>query len=428
MLSSSKISTQTLAQIVFYGIPFVFSFALIKILIVFFGEADYALYVVAFGAALVARILVYNTAQSVFLRYFGLSEFRVATLVQLRRFMLMFLFAPAGVALIAATGFCTGLLASVSQEFVILLYGFLLGCGLGGIGVISEIDNAHYSRPIGGAMILAVPVVQTLLVPVAASFGIGIVGYLMGASLSLLICASFYATNFLGRALSATELSGSWSEKLPLPVGFIAFIRQLSYWVVPTLLLKAADRFVVANFFTVLELAAFGVCLMLTERIYAASATVFSRVYNRKIYANLGSEDRSSNHRAVDGLVIVQLLIAAVLTVFYAFFGEFVLLSVASREIANQSTLLTSLALTMGVMAAMHVQVLHGHIEGRPNPFLIVRILTGATYLSILLVLGPEKRVDGLIMATVASAVVAVLTSMVATRCVRASPAVRANA
>lgn len=410
---------RNLVPLILYALPFVFSFALLKLLIVFYGEEQYATYVVAFGSALIARITFFNAAQSIFLRYFGLEGDKRLVALQFRKFQVLGLIFPTLLSITLLILIASDRDYIIAGQPLVFASGFLLGCGLGGLSAIAEVDNAHFSRSWGGGMIVAIPILQAAIVPIAASMNLHITGYLALTGAGLLLCSVLYSQHFFGRVTGALSSKTTPFKLRTVPEGFYRYLRQLSYWVIPTLALKAADRLIVESSLNDIEMAAFGACLMLTERVYAASATVFTRFFNRKIFSGLDGNNLQENHRAVSHLFTFQITLVIGLTALYYVFGEQILRLVASDKIASEVGLLVGLALAMGLVVASEVRVLHGHIEAKPNPFLIARVATGSTYLVLLLALVPESGTKGLIIAAFGSAGVALFGTAVASRIVQ---------
>lgn len=407
-----------------YAVPFLASFALIKVIFLFFGEEGYGDYTFAIGAAIAVRVLFYNILQAIMLRFYPAA--REAS------------FGAAGLlVLILITGLLgllvVGLLTlpslidfpAVSWLFAhdtrLILVGCALGAGLGFSSALAEFDNAFLSRARATVMLNLIPVVQILLAYIAFKAGLGLEDYILLTATCLCASALLYGIRYFSDGASAAIKD---IPKFPddLKIKIMSYTWPLTLWAVPTIILKASDRLILGASVDAVTLAAYGVCLMLTERVFSSAFTVLSRLYNPLIFGQLREGCMTSaqkSHKATDQMTFAFFGVIATTVLLYSVFGNELLALTSSDAVAPYHWLLMVLAVSVGLQILAECQVIHGQITNKIAPFLYARIGSAVVFLSLVYLLIPTMGLTGLAIAMFGTSATSVMGNTLAVVSVR---------
>ncbi len=361
-----------------YGTPFLASFTLIKILVILFGSIGFGIYAFSVSAATATRILIFNIAQPVIIRFYPEARNAGKSTKVLGLFAVISVMTWAlGIVLYSLFRMipviCVGTPANECVP-VLIASGIALGAGLGASTAMAELDNAMSSRGRGILFLIFIPLSQIIIAVFSYYLSLSVNSYTLASSTGLLLLAILHI-HLINKDKPDVGI-GISSEQGTLCNSMAKFAGGLSLWIIPTMITKSADRFLFGVFLGPFEIGLYAVCLTLTQNVLGAINTVQTRIYNPIIFSKLSNNDPEAihvAHRAVNRMSIILVLVGTLLALFYAVFAREILAIVSNSEMSKSAWLLQALSVGAFLQAAGDAQSLHGQVAKNTRPFFYSR-------------------------------------------------------
>ncbi|MEO8684694.1 MAG: hypothetical protein ABI414_07625, partial [Devosia sp.] len=290
-----------------------------------------------------------------------------------------------------------------------LVAGLILGCAIGASVTVAEVDNSdgHWLRS-----------ALQYLAPALAQIGGALVAGLLGRGA---VFAAFVAAGLLvpvvgvhlllqrrGTKALAPEQSGASAAAT---IGeLMVFALPMLVWILPAIINRVADRWLLAAASDVRALAAFAVIAALTQNVMAAIYTVMNRVWLPQIFSQaadgLSPEGLAEAHRRVALLTLLLVGAGGVLVACYAIGGGWILGLLAGPELVPFAPLMVTMGLGATLQAVGDAQLLHGQIERRLGVYTAFRMVVPAVYIGAGLLLVTTYSASGMAWAYLTAALV----------------------
>lgn len=297
-----------------------------------------------------------------------------------------------------------------------LVAGGLIGANIAAAGAVVEVANAAGRRwqaifamiyP-AGAQLLALLIL--LAVEDEMSGGVTAVSI---AVLASVISGPILALQYimLRRGISQpSDLQINTDGASELGHFLYRHSMTMAFWIPPSLLLRAADKWFAATLLSASDFAAFTLITLLTQGAMAAGMTILSRVALPRIYNLVGNYSDTSlvkqAHRLTDQIGYLVLLAGALMTGTFALWGDLVLLFVADETFAQYHFILVCFAAGATLQSYSLFQITHGHIAKNIKPFTPYKYGEGVIYFAAIAMFLPAFGLVGAAAAFVASGVI----------------------
>ncbi|MCV2876541.1 hypothetical protein OE810_09770 [Rhodobacteraceae bacterium XHP0102] len=401
-----------------FAFAFIVVFAMASLIVRLAGVAvfaEYALYL-TFGVAI--RIMWYGIIGTVFARGLSIAITKGLAAQHLLYFGIC-LFVPfavlATVALIpfafnAQIGFGEIILSPFG-----LLAGLMLGATISAAGAVVELANVMRRRGQAIFAMLAPSIAQLMALAILKGIGLltapnlaalaAIIGFLALVGQYMLLRGEHGAVN----ALPASE------EMALLKRFLVGHSKTMLFWVPPSLMMRALDKWYAADLLSVESFAALAVLVLLTQGTMHAGFSILSRVVLPRVYDLAGDgqspEGLRAAHRITAKAGYLILIVGGIWAALLAQWGSWLLRLLFNDEIASHHVALIPFAIGATLMAYAGFQITHGHIGQNIKPFTKQRYGEAIAYAVGLVLFVPSYGVMGVGFSIIISSFVSITLS-----------------
>ncbi|MDV7200673.1 hypothetical protein I3V23_12905 [Rhodobacterales bacterium HKCCA1288] len=418
-VASIRAQWRNLGTIAAFAFAFIAVFAMASLIVRLAGVAVYAEYALYLTFGVAIRIIWHGIIGTVFARGFSIATAQGLGAHHLAYFGIG-LFAPfAGLATIALTpvlldaqiGF-----GEITLSPFGLFAGLMLGATISAAGAVVELANVMGRRRQAICAMLSPSVAQLMALASLKEIGLLTAPNLAALAAGLGFISLVAQFIFLRRAQGVAEAKPEGAGRLK---SFLTeHSKTMLFWVPPSLMMRALDKWYAADHLSVEGFAAMAVLILMTQGAMQAGMSILSRVVLPKVY-DLAADGQSPNrlraaHQITRRFGYLILVAGGIWAVILAQWGSWLLARLFTDEIANHHLALIPFAIGATLMTYAGFQITHGHIAQNIKPFTKQRYGEAIAYAVGLVLFVPVYGVIGVGFAMGISGIISCILSFCA--------------